>query len=125
MSKIFSSNRSFGILLFVILLGLSIFFYGLTANNLFWASIIILGISIFYPNFFKVPNILWIKFGIILGKIINPIICIFLYFFVIGSTRIVLELFRKKLINKTKNSNLETYWVKKDNSIEQSLDNQF
>ena len=125
MSKIFSSDRSFGLLLFVILLGLSIFFYGLTANKLFWASIIILGISIFYPNFFKIPNILWIKFGIILGKIINPVICIFLYFFVIGSTRILLELFRKKLINKTKNTNLETYWVKKDNSIEQSLNNQF
>ena len=125
MNKIFSSNRSFGILLFVILLGLSIFFYGLTASNLFWVSIIVLGISIFYPNFFKIPNILWMKFGIILGKIINPIICIFLYFFVIGSTRIVLELFRKKLINKTRNTNLETYWKKKDNNIEQSLDNQF
>ena len=125
MNKVFSSNRSFGILLFVILLGLSIFFYGLKASNLFWVSIIVLGISIFYPNFFKIPNILWMKFGIILGKIINPIICIFLYFFVIGSTRIVLELFRKKLINKTRNTNMETYWKNKDNNIEQSLDNQF
>ena len=125
MKKILSSDRSFGILLFFILLLAHITLYRFSISYIFGVSLIVLILSIIHPIIFRIPNILWMKFGLILGKIINPIICTFLYFFVIGGTRIILELFGKKLINKTKKKNLESYWVVKDNSIKQSLDNQF
>jgi len=125
MKKILSSNRSFGILLFFILLLAHITLYRFSISYIFWASLIVLMLSIIYPTIFKIPNILWIKFGLILAKLINPIICTFLYFFVIGGTRIILELFGKKLINKTKQTNLKSYWVMKENKIKQSLDDQF
>ena len=125
MKKILSSDRSFGFLLFAIRLSINIFFYRFSLNYLFWISLVVLIFSLLFPIIFKIPNILWLKFGEVIGKLINPIICLFLYIFVIGVTRIMLELFRKKLLFKTKQKNLESYWVKKDNTSNQSLDDQF
>ncbi len=100
MKKKFTSNKSFGILLFSILILFHIIFYKFNYSQLLPIATLILILSYLKPNIFKYPKEIWIKFGIILGKFLNPIICIILYFLVIGITKILLDLFMKKLIKK-------------------------
>ena len=102
MRKLFSSERGFGLLLSIILFALSIYSFGYQLSILIYASVLSLLISIIFPKVFKMPNKLWIGFGIFLGKILNPLICFILYFLVVGTTKIILDIFRVKLINKTK-----------------------
>ena len=59
---------------------------------------IILALSLLNPEIFKYPNKLWMKFGLILSKILNPLIYTLLYFVAVGLTKLFLDLFNKKLI---------------------------
>ena len=80
MKKKLSSNQSFGLLFGIIILFISFYIYGFNFTYLILASIIFFIAVIFYEKIFKYPTIFWIKFGIFLGKIINPLVCVFLYY---------------------------------------------
>ena len=124
MKSYLSSNRGFGILSTIICFFTSIIIYGLKLTNLIWLSIFLLIASFIFPIIYKYPNIIWIKFGILLGKIVNPIICTILYIFVIGGTKIFLDLFNKKLIYKEK-YNIKSYWKVRNDKLYENFNNQF
>ena len=78
-----SSNRSFGIVFFIVFLLISI--YPLINNESIrvWAlviSLIFLVLGIINSNILLPLNKLWFKFGIFLGKIISPIIMGIIFF---------------------------------------------
>ena len=125
MKKKFSSDKSFGILLFSILLLSHLILYKLKFSLIIPISILILILSYFKPSIFRFPKELWIKFGFILGKIINPIICFILYFLVIGTTKIMLDLFNKKKNQKKSDGFIKSNWhIRKDESYS-NFDDQF
>lgn len=117
MKKKLSTDRSFGILLSTILLLIGLYLYGFQLSNLILVSLITLFLSLVIPRIYKIPNKLWIKFGLILSKILNPIICFLLYFLVVGLTRIILDVFRVKLIYKTKQFKIKSYWIRKKKKL--------
>tara|TARA_Y100000768_G_C23746536_1_gene571802 strand:- start:354 stop:731 length:378 start_codon:yes stop_codon:yes gene_type:complete len=125
MKKNFTSNKSFGILLFSILLIFHIIFYKFNYSIILPIATLILILSYLKPNFFKYPKEIWIKFGVILGKFLNPIICLILYFLVIGITKILLDLFMKKLIQKKSNSKIKSNWILRKDETYLNLNNQF
>jgi len=125
MKKYLSSDRSFGILISIVFLAISVMFFGTKLTYLVWISFFSLILSIIKPKIFNFPKVLWIKFGWLLGKIINPIICAFLYYIVIGATKIGLEIFRKKLIYKEKQNDIDTYWINRKDNTYKNFDNQF
>ncbi len=125
MKKNFTSNKSFGILLFSILLIFHIIFYKFNYSIILPIATLILILSYLTPNFFKYPKEIWIKFGLILGKFLNPIICLILYFLVIGITKMLLDLFMKKLIQKKSNSKIKSNWILRKDETYLNLNNQF
>ena len=120
-----SSHKSFGILLAVIFLIVHLAYYNFSNSIFIWLCILCLILSFTFPVVFKYPNLTWLKLGELLGKILNPIVCAFLYIFAIGLTRLGLEIFRKKLILKKKNLNLNTYWIEKKDDQYKNFNNQF
>ena len=68
-------------------------------------------------------NILWIKFGLLLGKIISPIVMGFVFFGVVTPISIIMKLFKKDLLNLNRN-NKKSYWLEKE-KIKSSMKNQF
>lgn len=125
MNKKFSSDRSFGILLFLFLIILHYIFFRFEYSIILPVAILILLISFIKPSFFKYPNIIWIKLGLVLGKFLNPVICTILYFFVIGLTKIILDVFRIKLIHKKKREKIKSYWIYREKGSFQSFNTQF
>ena len=110
-----SSNRSFGVVFFIVFLLISI--YPITNNEdlRIWALImsfifLILGVI---NSFVLTPlNIIWFKFGIFLGKIISPIIMGVIFFFVVTPTGLIMRILRKDLLNLKFNNN-KSYWIEK------------
>ena len=121
-----SSNRSFGIVFFLIFLLIAI--YPLTYNNeiRIWSLIISLSfliLGIMNSKILLPLNKIWFKFGILLGLIFSPVIMGFIFFLVVTPIGILMRVLRKDLLN-LKFGNFETYWIeKKDQKSE--MKNQF
>ena len=114
-----SSNKSFGIvfgIFFLIIGSFSYFKAGLIYNKYFLISFIFFFISFTFSNIFSPLNKIWLKFGVLLGKLIEPFIMFLIYFFVIHPTRVVLIIFRKDVLNLKISKEIKTYWTKKDDN---------
>ena len=111
-----NSNRTFGILFFLVFLVIGIWPI-LNNEDLRWWSIIIslifLFLGIVNSKILTPFNKIWIKIGELLGKVIAPIVMAIIYFFIITPMSILLKLLRKDLL-KIKFSPVTTYWIKRD-----------
>ena len=120
------SNRSFGIVFFVVFLVIGLWPI-LTDNQLrIWSiviSLIFLILGIFNSKILTPLNKVWFRFGIFLGNFVSPIIMGIVFFLVVTPTGLIMKLFRKDLINLRKN-NSDTYWIEKKD-IKSSMKNQF
>jgi large-conductance mechanosensitive channel len=57
-------------------------------------------------------NKLWFKFGILLGKIISPVIMGIIFFLVVTPIGLIMRLLRKDVLNLRYNKN-KSYWIEK------------
>ena len=81
-------------------------------------------IALLKPSLFKWPNYLWFRFGILLGKIVSPVVMALIFFLVIFPTGLALRLFKKDILGLKIDKNKKTYWVHRDQPM-QSMKNQF
>ena len=68
-------------------------------------------------------NKLWFKFGILLGKIVSPLVMGIIFFLVVTPIGILMKILKKDLLN-LKFNNKETYWIEK-NEPKSKMKNQF
>ena len=120
------SNRSFGIVFFVVFLIIAT--YPLTYNGdvRLWSvivSIIFLVLGILNSKILTPLNKLWFKLGIFLGKIISPIIMGIIFFLVVTPTGLIMRLLGKDLLNLKFNKN-KSYWIEKK-GLKSKMKNQF
>ena len=113
------SNRSFGIVFFVVFVLIAI--YPLINNDeiRLWSlviSIIFLILGIFNSKLLTPLNRIWFKFGLLLGKVISPIIMFLVYFTVVTPTGLLLRLFNKDILNLKFNKK-SSYWINKEKNI--------
>ena len=121
-----SSNKSFGIVFFIVFIIIG--FWPLLDINTYrlWAIIIamiFLILGVMNSRLLTPFNILWFKFGIFLGKIVSPIVMGVIFFFVVTPIAILMRISKKDLLN-LKFNNKETYWIKKSN-YKSKMKNQF
>ena len=118
-------NITFGILFFILFLIIGL--YPLKSEGLIriWSvvlSLVFLIITIIRPNLFTFINKLWIQFGILLGKIISPIVMGLVFFFVVTPIGILVRIFKKDVMGLKRDAN--TYWIKREDKL-QSMKKQF
>ena len=56
-------------------------------------------------------NKLWVKFGMILGSIVAPIIMGVVFFLVVTPIGLVMRIMGKDLLNKKYDKKKKTYWI--------------
>ena len=121
-----SSEKSFGVLLFVVFLLIAAWPLLSSDSIRFWSlviSIAFLAIALLKQELLKPLNSAWIKLGEILGKIIAPIIMALIFFFILTPLSFIIRIFGKDLL-KLKISNNNSYWIKREKNIN-SMDKQF
>ena len=110
-----SSNRSFGIVFFIVFLLIAIYPF-LDGNDLrIWSlliSFVFLIFGLINSKILTPLNKIWFKFGLFLGKIISPLIMGFIFFIVVTPIGIIMRLLRKDLLNLKYNQK-KTYWIEK------------
>ena len=121
-----SSNRSFGIVFFIVFLIISTYPLIDGGNLRIWSlivSVIFLILGLLNSNILAPFNKLWFKFGIFLGNIISPIIMGIVFFTVVTLTSFIMKLLGKDLLNLKKSKN-KSYWIEKA-KIKSTMKNQF
>jgi len=115
-----SSNKSFGLLFFVIFLiiglwplknGENLNFYFITA------SLIFLTLGLINSKLLSPLNKSWIKLGEILGIIIAPIVMALVYFVILTPVSFIVRIFGKDLLNLKLLKEKETYWIKRKKTL--------
>ena len=119
------NNITFGILFFIFFLIIGL--YPLISNEpiRIWSitvSLALLIITVIKPNLFTSSNKLWVKFGILLGKIISPIVMGLVFFFVVTPIGILVKILKKDVMGLKREAS--SYWITREDKI-QSMKKQF
>ena len=120
------SNRSFGIVFFIVFLLISTYPLLKDENIRLWSliiSIIFLFLGLLNSNLLSPLNKIWFKFGLLLGKIVSPFVMGIIFFLVVTPIGIIMRLLKKDLLNLKFNKN-NTYWIKKSDP-KSKMKNQF
>ena len=109
-----SSNRSFGIVFFFVFLIISL--WPLTNENplrvwSIFVAIIFLILGLMNSKLLAPLNMLWFKFGKLLGYIVAPIVMGVVFFVVITPTGLIMKIIGKDLLNNKYNNKIKSYWI--------------
>ena len=120
------SNRSFGIVFFIVFLLISIYPIFNEGSIRLWSLLIaaiFLILGLLNSKLLTPPNKVWFKFGLILGKFISPIVMGVIFFGVVTPISFIMRVFGKDLLN-LKYNNKPSYWIEK-NGPKSKMKNQF
>jgi len=109
------SNKSFGIVFFIVFLLVALYPLINNGDLRIWSFIIAISFLILGLINSKVLtplNKLWFKFGLLLGKVISPLIMGIIFFLVVTPTALIMRIIGKDLLN-LKFNNKKSYWIEK------------
>ena len=121
-----SSNRSFGLVFFVVFLIIGLWPLKSGGDVRLWSlciSLVLLFLGVINSNLLNPLNKLWHKFGIFLGNFMSPIIIGAVFFLVVTPTSLLMKLFRKDILDIKKNGS-KSYWIEKSGP-KSKMKNQF
>ena len=110
-----SSNRSFGIVFFVVFLLIALYPLTYDGEIRLWSliiSIIFLILGLLNSKILAPVNKIWFKFGLLLGKIVSPLIMGIIFFLVVTPIGLIMRLLGKDVLNLKYNKN-KSYWIEK------------
>ena len=112
-----SSNRSFGWVftaVFLVIAGWPLF-HG--AAPRWWSLIVaalLMAITLVAPALLALPNRLWLRFGLLLNRIISPVVLAFLFYAVVTPMGALMRVFGKDNLRLRRDAADASYWIKRD-----------
>ena len=111
-----SSNRSFGIVFFIVFLLIALYplIYG--GEIRIWSSIIsliFLALGLLDSKILSPLNKIWFMIVIFLGKIISPLIMGIIFFLVVTPIGFIMRMLGKDILNLKYNNKNKSYWIEK------------
>ncbi len=110
-----SSNKSFGFVFFIVFILIALYPLLNDENIRLWSllvSLVFLILGLLNSKILNPLNNLWHKFGLLLNKIISPMIMGIIFFFIVTPIGIFMRILKKDLLN-LKYNNKKTYWIEK------------
>ena len=115
-----SSNRSFGLLFFIVFLILGLWPLKNSGNlnyYLIGISGIFLLLGIANSKLLSPLNKTWVKFGEILGLLIAPIVMAAVYFIFLTPISLIVRIFGKDLLGVKFNKKKNSYWINRKKNL--------
>jgi predicted membrane metal-binding protein len=108
------SNRSFGFVIggVFVLIALWPLVHGEPPR--YWAlapAVPLIVLAAFRPDMLQRPNELWAKFGLLLGRIVSPIVMGVIFYLWITPFALVMRLFKKRLLALEFERDAASYWI--------------
>ena len=108
------SNRVFGFVftLIFVLIGIWPLINGdtLLAWSL-WLALAFLFLSVFKPALLKPLNLVWFQFGLLLHKIVHPVVMAFLFYLTVTPTALLMRFFGKRPLGLEFDASVDSYWI--------------
>jgi len=112
-----SSNRAFGwvfVAVFLIIALWPLVFGG----TLRWWSLIVSAlvalVTVAAPSLLTVPNRLWLRFGLLLHRIVSPVVLGIMFYLVVMPMGLLMRALGKDFLRLRRNDSAESYWIKRD-----------
>lgn len=124
------SEKSFGITFAVVFALLAEWLYW-RKDLPFWSGLLavvslgFLAAGFLAPGLLRPINLVWLKLGLILHKIVNPIMMALLFFVVFTPMAIIMRLAGKDPMKRAREPAAASYWSPRESSGEVSMKNQF
>tara|TARA_Y100000817_G_scaffold308395_1_gene296086 strand:+ start:972 stop:1355 length:384 start_codon:yes stop_codon:yes gene_type:complete len=120
------TNKGFGIVFFIVFFLISIYplIYG--KKLIIWSliiSFVFLVLALFKPGLLAPLNKLWFRFGILLGKVISPLLMGIIFFFMVTPIGFLMKILKKDLLNLKFNRD-KSYWIE-NKGPKSKMKNQF
>ena len=116
---VMGSERSFG-LVFAALFAAIAFLPLLKAGGTRWWSLAVavalLALALLSPAVLKPLNLIWFKFGLLLGRVTTPIMMGLLYALTVVPIGIFLRATGHDLLRLKRRADLKSYWIERDPS---------
>jgi hypothetical protein len=109
-----SSNRSFGVVFAVVftIVGLLPLLSGGAVRV--WALVVAAAFAVFalaFPAALAPLNRIWLKFGLLLHRVVNPIMLGIMFYGVITPTGLIMRAFGKDPLRLRFEKDADTYWI--------------
>ena len=125
-----SSNRSFGLIvgLFSGCIAAVKFWHG-EGTGLVWAipAFILISLAVLKPAWLSPLNRLWFKFGLLLHKVMNPLLMAVMFYLVILPVSLLMRVFHKDPLRLKYDPHAATYWIERrpPGPVPDTMRNQF
>jgi len=112
-----SSNRSFGWVFTAVFIIVAVFplFSGAPVR---WWSIIVAAaiavVTIAAPKLLALPNRLWLRLGLLLNRIISPVVLAFLFYVVVTPMGLLMRMLGHDNLRLRRYASDASYWIKRD-----------
>jgi hypothetical protein len=110
------SDRSFGIVTTAAFAVMSLLNWWHEGHSWRWTGVVaglFLGVALFYPAALKPLNRLWLKFGLLLHKVVNPIVMALVFFGTVLPTGLVMRALGKDPLRLKRQPNMNSYWIER------------
>jgi len=127
LKKKYNSEKNFGLVFAVVffLIGIYLIFNN---NSLLYLAFLIsfcfFLFSFLLPKIFFIPSKLWLKFSILLSRLMSPLLMWLIYIITIVPVGLIFKLILKDPLKLKKDSSISTYWISRKVS-ETSMKDQF
>ena len=114
------SEKSFGLVFSIIFLVIGIYpaLYREDVNLYALAlSLAFILLAYFSPNLLRIPNKIWLKFGVLIGLVISPIVLMLIYFSTVLPIGLMLKIFGKDPLNRKILRHSASYWIIREQPV--------
>ena len=114
------SNRSFGLTIggIIVVIGLIRTFllgeFSLIEIGIFTAGTVLVLLAFFAEKSLTKANRAWMRLGLLLSKLVSPVVMGLIFYTAVTPTGLLMRLFRKDLLHLKKDSSTESYWIKRE-----------
>ena len=83
-----------------------------------WWSLVLSGLvlvaTVALPSLLTIPNRLWLRFGLLLHRIVSPVALAVMYYLVVTPTGLLMRVFAKNILRLRRETGAESYWIKRE-----------
>ena len=112
-----SSNRAFGWMFVIVFLIIALWPL-LFGGALRWWSLIISTLVMLItqtaPGLLTIPNRLWMRFGMLLHRVVSPVMLAVMFFLIVTPTGLLMRVFAKRPLRSGRDPAAASYWIKRD-----------
>jgi hypothetical protein len=108
------SDRSFGLVVGGILLMFGMYQLYKGSLHAYWilapaGALLVVGLIV--PAWLHPLNVAWTQLGLLLGRIVTPVVMLFVYVLTIVPIGVFMRLMGKNLLRRKQDESLESYWI--------------